>query len=119
MFRRMNVLTLQSMFFNSVQNFDSWKDYFDSPSDHLLGLLAALYQIGSLASIPIVYVIGTCESIEESLTLFKTIRYRPLGTSSSYPHRRRDHDRRRCAPGLLPKHGRFVHISRTRTRFFD
>ncbi|KAJ0335852.1 hypothetical protein COL922a_008682 [Colletotrichum nupharicola] len=42
------------MFFNSVQNFESWKEYFDSPSDHLLGLLAALYQIGSLASIPIV-----------------------------------------------------------------
>ncbi|KAJ0272258.1 hypothetical protein COL940_010540 [Colletotrichum noveboracense] len=41
------------MFFNSVQNFESWKEYFDSPSDHLLGLLAALYQIGSLASIPI------------------------------------------------------------------
>lgn len=42
------------MFFNSVQNFDSWKDYFDHPTDHLLGLLAALYQIGSLGSIPIV-----------------------------------------------------------------
>ncbi|KAK2053536.1 hexose transporter [Colletotrichum caudatum] len=34
-------------------NLDSWKDYFDHPTDHLLGLLAALYQIGSLGSIPI------------------------------------------------------------------
>ncbi|TDZ35399.1 Lactose permease [Colletotrichum trifolii] len=42
------------MFFNSVQNFESWKEYFDYPTDHLLGLLASLYQIGSLASIPIV-----------------------------------------------------------------
>ncbi|KAK2016125.1 hexose transporter [Colletotrichum eremochloae] len=42
------------MFFNSVQNFDSWKDYFDHPTGQLLGLLAALYQIGSLGSIPIV-----------------------------------------------------------------
>ncbi|WYZ46733.1 hypothetical protein EsH8_IX_000958 [Colletotrichum jinshuiense] len=42
------------MFFNSVQNFESWKSFFDYPTDHILGLLAALYQIGSLASIPIV-----------------------------------------------------------------
>ncbi|OLN96874.1 Lactose permease 7 [Colletotrichum chlorophyti] len=42
------------MFFNSVQNFDSWQDYFGRPASHILGLLAALYQIGSIGSIPIV-----------------------------------------------------------------
>ncbi len=43
-----------SMFFNSVQNFDTWKLYFDDPQGSMLGLLGALYQIGSLVSIPIV-----------------------------------------------------------------
>lgn len=43
-----------SMFFNSVQNFDSWKDYFGNPQGSMLGLLGALYQIGSLVSIPFV-----------------------------------------------------------------
>lgn len=42
------------MFFNSVQNFESWKLYFHDPQDSELGLLGALYQIGSLASIPFV-----------------------------------------------------------------
>ncbi len=42
------------MFFNSVQNFDAWKLYFDNPEGSTLGLLAALYQIGSLVSIPFV-----------------------------------------------------------------
>lgn len=42
------------MFFNAVQNFDEWKDYFGNPEGSLLGLLGALYQIGSLVSIPIV-----------------------------------------------------------------
>lgn len=42
------------MFFNSVQNFDSWKDFFGNPAGSMLGLLAALYQIGSLISIPFV-----------------------------------------------------------------
>ncbi|KAK4192773.1 general substrate transporter [Podospora australis] len=42
------------MFFNSVQNFDTWQEYFDHPDGSLLGLVGALYQIGSLASIPIV-----------------------------------------------------------------
>jgi hypothetical protein len=42
------------MFFNSVQNFDSWKDYFGDPQGGTLGLLGALYQIGSLISIPFV-----------------------------------------------------------------
>lgn len=43
-----------SMFFNSVQNFEQWKDYFGRPEGSLLGLVGALYQIGSLASIPVV-----------------------------------------------------------------
>ncbi|KAK4239088.1 sugar transporter [Achaetomium macrosporum] len=42
------------MFFNSVQNFDTWKTYFGDPQGSDLGLLGALYQIGSLVSIPIV-----------------------------------------------------------------
>ena len=42
------------MFFNSVQNFDSWKTYFGHPEGSMLGLLGALYQIGSLVSIPFV-----------------------------------------------------------------
>ncbi|KAL1895862.1 hypothetical protein Sste5346_004959 [Sporothrix stenoceras] len=42
------------MFFNSVQNFDSWKNYFGNPEGSMLGLLGALYQIGSLFSIPLV-----------------------------------------------------------------
>lgn len=46
------------MFFNSVQNFDSWKDYFGDPHGSMLGLLGALYQIGSLCSIPIVPIIA-------------------------------------------------------------
>lgn len=42
------------MFFNSVQNFEPWKKFFNDPHGSELGLLTALYQIGSLASIPIV-----------------------------------------------------------------
>ncbi len=42
------------MFFNSVQNFESWKAYFGDPEGSMLGLLGALYQIGSLVSIPLV-----------------------------------------------------------------
>ncbi len=42
------------MFFNSVQNFESWKNYFGDPQGSRLGLLGALYQIGSLLSIPLV-----------------------------------------------------------------
>ncbi|KAK5663310.1 hypothetical protein OQA88_3738 [Cercophora sp. LCS_1] len=45
------------MFFNAVQNFDEWKDYFGNPSGSLLGLLGALYQIGSLVSIPFVPIL--------------------------------------------------------------
>jgi sugar porter (SP) family MFS transporter len=42
------------MFFNSVQNFDSWQNFFGKPTGSMLGLLGALYQIGSLCSIPLV-----------------------------------------------------------------
>ncbi|KAJ2906052.1 general substrate transporter [Zalerion maritima] len=42
------------MLFNSVQNMESWKSKFDNPEGSELGLLGALYQIGSLASIPFV-----------------------------------------------------------------
>jgi hypothetical protein len=40
--------------FNAVQNFQSWKDFFNNPEGQMLGLLGALYQIGSLVSIPLV-----------------------------------------------------------------
>ena len=43
-----------SMFFGSVQNFETWKAYFNDPQGSMLGLLGALYQIGSLVSIPLV-----------------------------------------------------------------
>ncbi|KAK4034811.1 general substrate transporter [Parachaetomium inaequale] len=46
------------MFFGSVQNFDTWKIFFDNPSGSTLGLLGALYQIGSLVSIPLVPIIA-------------------------------------------------------------
>ncbi len=42
------------MFFNSVQNFEFWGNYFGHPEGSMLGLLGALYQIGSLVSIPLV-----------------------------------------------------------------
>jgi hypothetical protein len=42
------------MLFNSLQAMDQWKTYFNNPESHILGLLGALYQIGSLVSIPIV-----------------------------------------------------------------
>jgi hypothetical protein len=42
------------MFFNSVQNFETWKAKFENPQGSQLGLLGALYQIGSLVSIPFV-----------------------------------------------------------------
>lgn len=39
------------MLFNSVQNFETWRSLFGNPQGQLLGLLGALYQIGSLVSI--------------------------------------------------------------------
>jgi hypothetical protein len=42
------------MLFGSIQNMETWGDYFDHPQGSTLGLLGALYQIGSLVSIPIV-----------------------------------------------------------------
>ncbi|ROT35277.1 hexose transporter protein [Sodiomyces alkalinus F11] len=45
------------MFFNGIQNFESWTSFFGYPSGSDLGLLVALYQIGSVASIPFVPII--------------------------------------------------------------
>lgn len=42
------------MLFNAVQNMEQWDSYFERPRGSLLGLVGALYQIGSLVSIPIV-----------------------------------------------------------------
>ncbi|KAK0630055.1 general substrate transporter [Bombardia bombarda] len=45
------------MFFNAVQNFQTWKDFMGNPKGSQLGLLGALYQIGSLVSIPFVPIL--------------------------------------------------------------
>lgn len=44
------------MMLNTSQNLDSWQEYFNTPSGSKLGLMNAIYQIGSLASFPFVYV---------------------------------------------------------------
>ncbi|CAJ0542298.1 Ff.00g000080.m01.CDS01 [Fusarium sp. VM40] len=46
------------MYMGVVQNFKSWNDFFDKPEGSRLGLLVALYQIGSVASIPLVPLIA-------------------------------------------------------------
>jgi sugar porter (SP) family MFS transporter len=46
------------MYMGVVQNFESWNDFFDKPEGSRLGLLVALYQIGSVASIPLVPMIA-------------------------------------------------------------
>lgn len=42
------------MMLNTSQNLDAWQTYFGSPTGSSLGLMNAIYQIGSLASFPIV-----------------------------------------------------------------
>lgn len=42
------------MMLNTSQNLDTWQVYFDEPSGATLGLMNAIYQIGSLASFPFV-----------------------------------------------------------------
>ena len=41
-----------SSMLNSSQVMDSWQEYFDHPTGSRLGLLNAIYQIGSIASFP-------------------------------------------------------------------
>lgn len=53
---RHRLLTEDRSFFNAVQNFESWQTYFNHPDGSFLGLLVALYTIGSLVSIPLVSV---------------------------------------------------------------
>ncbi|KAI8635503.1 general substrate transporter [Xylariaceae sp. FL1651] len=45
-------------FLNAVQVFPQWQNYFGSPAGSQLGLLVALYQIGSVASIPLAPIIA-------------------------------------------------------------
>ncbi|KAI1333152.1 general substrate transporter [Xylariaceae sp. FL0255] len=45
-------------FLNAVQVFPQWQNYFGHPTGSSLGLLAALYQIGSVASIPLAPIIA-------------------------------------------------------------
>ncbi|KAL3427202.1 hypothetical protein PVAG01_00711 [Phlyctema vagabunda] len=42
------------MMLNTSQNLDSWQEYFNTPKGSKLGLMNAIYQIGSLASYPLV-----------------------------------------------------------------
>lgn len=42
------------MMLNTSQNLDSWQAYFDTPVGSRLGLMNAIYQIGSLVSFPII-----------------------------------------------------------------
>ncbi|KAI1431725.1 general substrate transporter [Xylaria sp. CBS 124048] len=44
-------------FLNAVQVFPQWQNYFGHPTGSRLGLLAALYQIGSVVSIPLAPII--------------------------------------------------------------
>ncbi|GKU15939.1 unnamed protein product [Fusarium langsethiae] len=46
------------MYMGVVQNFDSWNDFFNKPTGSRLGLLVALYQIGSVCSVPLVPIIA-------------------------------------------------------------
>jgi hypothetical protein len=41
---------------NSSQAMDAWQDYFGEPTGSKLGILNAIYQIGSIASFPFAYV---------------------------------------------------------------
>ena len=38
---------------NNLRILDTWTDYFGNPTGSLLGLLTALYSIGSIASLPV------------------------------------------------------------------
>jgi hypothetical protein len=42
------------MMLNTAQAIDLWQKYFDTPAGGRLGLMNAIYQIGSLISFPIV-----------------------------------------------------------------
>jgi sugar porter (SP) family MFS transporter len=42
------------MMLNSSQNLDKWQEYFHNPGGSKLGLMSAIYQIGSLCSFPFV-----------------------------------------------------------------
>lgn len=46
------------MMLNTSQNLDQWQKYFDNPDGSKLGLMNAIYQIGSLASFPLVLVLS-------------------------------------------------------------
>jgi hypothetical protein len=54
-FRKVEVLTHNySMMLNTSQNLDRWQAYFGNPDGGKLGLMNAIYQIGSLCSFPFV-----------------------------------------------------------------
>lgn len=42
---------------NSSQVMDEWQNYFGHPEGGKLGILNAIYQIGSIASFPFAYVL--------------------------------------------------------------
>ena len=45
---------------NTSQAMDDWQDYFGHPTGSKLGILNAIYQIGSIASFPFAYVFLVC-----------------------------------------------------------
>ncbi|KAI2628919.1 general substrate transporter [Xylaria nigripes] len=54
-------------FLNSVQVFTQWQDYFGHPEGSQLGLIVALYQIGSVASIPLAPIL--CDNFGRKLPI--------------------------------------------------
>lgn len=50
----MLIILAARMMLNTSQNLDAWQTYFNTPSGSKLGLMNAIYQIGSLASFPFV-----------------------------------------------------------------
>jgi hypothetical protein len=54
-----NTVFQNRMMLNTSQNLDQWQKYFDNPDGSKLGLMNAIYQIGSLASFPLVSVLPT------------------------------------------------------------
>lgn len=107
---------------NTSQNLDSWQKFFGTPSGSQLGLMNAVYQIGSLASFPFVYVIpkqirsGNARIELQNLIIFRdsqSTHGRSLGPKTSHHHRVCAHDSRWTFRRLLQGLREFVfHLSK-------
>lgn len=70
---------------NTSQNLDSWQNFFNTPSGSKLGLMNAIYQIGSLASFPFVYVNEPFQAESPSHScLFYTVPSWPIAGAVSF-----------------------------------